>query len=37
MKKTGDKKEKIYVETGIESEDMIEIIGGLAEGDVIYD
>jgi macrolide-specific efflux system membrane fusion protein len=37
MKKTGDKKEKIYIETGIESDDVIEIIGGLAEGDVIYD
>jgi len=37
MKKTKDKKEKVYVETGIESDEMVEITGGLAEGDVIYD
>lgn len=37
MKKTENKKEKVYVETGIESDDMVEIIGGLAEGDIVYD
>jgi len=37
MKKTGNKKEKVYVDLGIESDQMVEITGGLAEGDVIYD
>jgi len=37
MKQTGNKKEKVYVDIGIESDEMTEIIGGLAEGDVIYD
>jgi len=36
-KKTGNKKEKVYVDVGIESDQMVEITGGLAEGDVIYD
>jgi len=36
-KKTKEKREKVYVETGIESEDMVEITGGLAEGDIVYD
>ncbi|KKS90070.1 MAG: Macrolide-specific efflux protein [Candidatus Gottesmanbacteria bacterium GW2011_GWA2_44_17] len=36
-KLTGTKKEKMYVETGIESDTAVEITGGLAEGDVIYD
>jgi len=37
MKKSGSKKEKIYVDVGIESEQMAEITGGLSDGDVIYD
>ncbi len=37
MKKTGTKKEKVYVDVGIESDEVVEITGGLAEGDVIYD
>jgi len=37
MKKTGNKKEKAYVDVGIESDQITEITGGLAEGDVIYD
>jgi len=37
MKKTGNKKEKTYIDVGIESDQITEITGGLAEGDVIYD
>lgn len=37
MKKTEKGKEKVYVETGIESDEVVEITGGLSEGDVIYD
>lgn len=37
MKQTGDKKEKIYIDIGIESDQVAEVTGGLAEGDVIYD
>lgn len=37
MKKSGDKKEKVYVETGLEGDDLTEITSGLAEGDIIYD
>jgi len=37
MKKTGSGKEKQYVQIGIESDDMTEITGGLAEGDILYD
>jgi len=37
MKKSGTKKEKIFVDVGIESDQMAEITGGLAEGDIIYD
>lgn len=36
-KQTEKKKEKIYVETGIESDTMIEITSGLADGDILYD
>lgn len=37
MKQSGNKKEKVYVETGLEMDQLTEITGGLAEGDVIYD
>jgi RND family efflux transporter MFP subunit len=37
MRKTGKGKEKQYVQIGIESDDMTEITGGLAEGDILYD
>lgn len=37
MKKTSKGKEKQYVQIGIESDDMTEITGGLAEGDILYD
>ena len=37
MKKTDTGKEKQYVQIGIESDDMTEITGGLAEGDILYD
>jgi len=37
MKKTSNKKEKNFVDVGIESDQTVEIIGGLAEGDIIYD
>jgi len=37
MKKTSSGKEKQYVQIGIESDDMTEITGGLAEGDILYD
>ena len=33
----GSKKNKAYVETGIESEDSTEIIKGVSEGDALYD
>lgn len=36
-KQTGNKKEKVYIETGLEVDQWTEITGGLAEGDVIYD
>jgi RND family efflux transporter MFP subunit len=36
-KQTGNKKEKAYVDVGVESDQTAEITGGLAEGDVIYD
>jgi len=36
-RKTNTGKEKQYVQIGIESDDMTEIIGGLAEGDILYD
>lgn len=35
--KVSDKDKKVYITTGIESEDYIEIIGDINEGDVIYD
>lgn len=35
--KTGTKGEKIYITTGIESEDSTEIIGDVKEGQVVYD
>jgi len=37
MKKSGTKKEKVYVDIGIESDQMVEITSGLFEGDVVYD
>ncbi len=37
MRKTIKGKEKQYVQIGIESDDMTEITGGLAEGDILYD
>jgi RND family efflux transporter MFP subunit len=37
MKKNKDKKDKVYVTTGIESDQIIEITDGISEGDVIYD
>jgi len=37
MKKTRKGKEKQFVQLGIESDDMTEITGGLAEGDILYD
>ena len=37
LKQSAKKKEKIFIETGAESDDLVEITGGLAEGDVIYD
>jgi len=37
MKKTSKGKEKQYVQIGIESDDMTEITGGLAQGDILYD
>jgi len=37
IKKVGSKKEKVFVETGTETDDFVEITSGLAEGDVIYD
>lgn len=37
MKKTSKGKEKQYVQIGIESDDLTEITGGLAEGDILYD
>jgi RND family efflux transporter MFP subunit len=37
MKQTGKGKEKQFVQIGIESDDMTEITGGLAEGDILYD
>ena len=33
----GKSNNKVYVETGIESEDRVEIISGVDEGDVLYD
>lgn len=33
----GDVKNKVYVETGIEGEDNIEIVSGVAEGDILLD
>lgn len=36
-RKTSKGKEKQYVQIGIESDDMTEITGGLAEGDILYD
>lgn len=36
-KKTDKNKEKVSIETGIESESLIEVTEGLSEGDVIYD
>lgn len=35
--KTANKDKKIYVETGIESEDSIEVVGDIKEGLVVYD
>lgn len=37
LRKTGNKKEKVYVETGVETETLVEIASGLAEGDTLYD
>ncbi len=34
---TGDKKEKVYIKTGIDDGEMTEVISGLSEGQVIYD
>ena len=36
-RKVGNKKEKTTVVVGIEGDDLIEIVGGLAEGDILYD
>ncbi len=36
-KKMGKNKEKAYIETGLESESLVEVTRGLWEGDVIYD
>jgi len=33
----GPKKRKVYIETGIENEDRVEIIDELKEGDTLYD
>lgn len=35
--KTNTKGEKVYIETGIESEEYTEIIGNVSEGQVVYD
>jgi len=35
--KTDNKKSKIFIETGVESEDNIEVIGDIKEGQLIYD
>ena len=33
----GRKRKKVYIETGIEGEEKVEIVGGLKEGDLVYD
>ena len=35
--KTDSKKGKVYVEAGIESEDSVEVIGNINEGQTVYD
>lgn len=37
MRKVGNSKEKTPVTVGIEGDEMVEITGGLAEGDILYD
>jgi HlyD family secretion protein len=37
LKKNGGNKEKTPVEIGLEGDDFVEITGGLAEGDILYD
>jgi hypothetical protein len=35
--KVGSVKNKTYVTTGIEGEERVEIVTGVAEGDIVYD
>lgn len=37
FRKVGNKKEKLFVTVGLEGDDLVEITGGLAEGDILYD